>query len=320
MTFQSPLALLGLLLVPLLLVLYVARERRRGRFAARFSNPALLPNVIDRAPGRLRHVPLLILLAGLTAMLVGVARPHARVTVPEEEATVILAIDVSRSMRATDVKPSRLLAARRAADAFLQKVPAKFRVGVVSFATRATTAVAPTTDRALVAAALRSLRPGEGTALGDAVALSVRLAQRQRTTSRKVPPTAVLVISDGARDGGRTSPQAAAQRAKALHIPVYTIVLGTPSGTIQVPLTGGYREIIRVPPSPGTLQQIARTTGGQSFSVTSDSRLREVYEQLGSRLGHRKKDREITDVFAGGAAALLLTGGVLSMLWFRRVP
>ncbi len=279
-----------------------------------------MPNVVDRAPGRRRYVPLVILLVGLAAMIVGVARPHATVTVRREQATVMLAVDISRSMQATDVKPTRLVAALNAAEAFLKKVPKKFRVGVISFGSRATLALAPTADRQLVENALRSLRPSEGTALGDAVALSVAIAQRQRSNDGTPLPTSVLVISDGARNGGQTTPAAAAARAKAAHVPVYTIVIGTPNGVVERTLTGGYKEMIRVPASPQTLQQIAQTTGGQSFSVASDSRLREVYERLGSRLGSKKEDREITDVLAGGAAVLLLGGGALSALWFRRVP
>jgi Ca-activated chloride channel homolog len=319
MTFQSPWWLLALLVVPVVIVAYAMHERRRTRFAARFATPALLPNVVDRAPGRRRYVPLAILLAGLAAMVVGVARPHATVSVRREEATVMLAIDTSRSMQATDVKPTRLGAALTSAEAFLKKVPTKFRVGVVSFASRAVVTLPPTANRDLVHDALASLRSGEGTALGDAVALSVQVARRQRARDGTVPPTAVLVISDGARDGGRIAPQTASRRAKALRIPVYTIVLGTPSGTVERRLTGGYTEIIRVPPSPETLQRMAQTTGGQSFTVASDSRLRDVYEKLGSRLGNRNEDREITDLFAGGAAVLLITGGALSALWFRRV-
>jgi Ca-activated chloride channel family protein len=320
MSFHWPLALLGLAAIPLLVAAYVARDRRRTSFAARFGNPALLPNVVDRAPGWRRHLPLAVLLVALAAMVVGVARPHATVTVGREEATVILALDVSRSMSATDIRPSRLSAARSAAEAFLRKVPKQFQVGVVSFASRAVVAVPPTGDRLLVEGALTSLRPGEGTALGDAVALSAQLGQRERASDGTVPPTAVLLISDGAAMGGRTSPQTAAQRARSLHVPVYTVVVGTPNGVVERTLTGGYREIIHVPPSTDTLAQLAQTTGGRFFTATNDRRLRDVYERLGSRLGHRKESREITDVFAGGSAALLLVGGVLSALWFRRVP
>ena len=130
----------------------------------------------------------------------------------------------------------------------------------------------------------------------------------------------MLLISDGARDGGRTAPRAAAQRARALRTPVYTILLGTPNGVVQNQLPGGFTETIRVPPSPSTLQLIARTSGGQFFTARSDERLREVYDQLRSRIGHKRVTREITDFFAAGGALLLLGGGTLSALWFRRVP
>jgi Ca-activated chloride channel homolog len=320
MSFQWPLALLGLALVPLLVGVYTVLERRRTAFAARFGSPGLLPNLVDRTPGLRRHLPLVVLLAALAAMVVGVARPHANVSVRREDATVILAVDVSRSMKATDVQPTRLGAARVAAAAFLRKVPEKFRVAVVSFASRAVAASAPTDDRAVTEAALAALRPGEGTALGDAVLLSTRLGQRQRSSDGKVPPTAVLMISDGAQMGGSTSVRAAVQRARSLRVPVYTVLVGTPNGVVQETLTGGFLQLIRVPPRPDTLQEVAQATGGKFFTAANDVRLREVYEQLGSRLGHRRQSREITDFFAGGAAALLLAGGALSALWFRRVP
>ncbi len=320
MSFGWPIALVGLVLLPLLVVLYLWHERRRTASQAAFGNPDLLPNVIDRAPGRLRHLPLVLLLLALGAMVVGVARPHATVSVPREEATVILAVDVSRSMKATDVEPTRLEAARAAAKTFLAEVPEKFRVGVVSFATRAAVGVPPTEDRSLVDASLDTLRPGEGTAIGDAVALSVRLGQRERESDGAVPPRAVLLISDGARDGGRIAPAAAAERARLQGIPVYTVLVGTPNGVVEETLTGGLRRIIRVPPSPETLQQLAEISGGEFFTATDDEQLSRVYEDLGSRLGERKESREITDVFAAGAAALLLAGGAFSAFFFRRVP
>jgi Ca-activated chloride channel family protein len=319
-TFEWPVALVGLVAVPALMALYVLRERRRTEFAARFTTPALLPNLVDSAPSWRRHLPLAVLLVALTAMVVGVARPHATVSVPREEATVILALDTSLSMRAKDVRPTRLAAARGAARAFLDKIPKKFRVGVVGFSGRAAIALPPTDDRLLARQALNSLRPGEGTALGDAVSLGVQLGRRQRAKDGTVPPTAILVISDGANTSGRTSPDAAAQQARSLHIPVYAVVVGTDNGVVTVSLTGGYRAQIRVPPSPETLRRLARATGGRFFTASNDAGLRQVYEKLGSRLGHRRQSREITDFFAGGSAALLLVGGVMSALWFRRVP
>jgi Ca-activated chloride channel family protein len=319
-SFTWPLALIGLVVVPALVGLSVWYERRRAASQARFGNPDLLPNVIERAPGKVRYLPLALLLLALAAMIVGVARPNATVSVQREEATVVLAIDVSRSMKATDVEPSRLEAARRAANAFLAEVPEKFRVGVVSFATRAAVAVPPTNDRALVVEALDTLASGEGTAIGDAVALSVRLGQRHVESDGTVPPRAILLISDGARDGGRVEPAAAAEQAKARGVPVYTVLVGTPDGVVEERLTGGFTRLIRVPPSPQTLQQLAASTGGEFFTAPDAEQLRHVYEDLGSRLGTRQEPREITDVFAAGAAALLLAGGALSALFFRRVP
>jgi Ca-activated chloride channel family protein len=319
-SFQWPLALLGLLLVPALAVLYGRRERRRNEDVARFTAPALLPNLVDSAPGWRRHLPLAALLVALSAMVVGVARPHARVNVQREEATVILAIDVSLSMRSKDVRPSRLMAARSAARAFLGQLPKKFRVGVVGFSGRAFVAVPPTEDRALARQALASLRPGEGTSLGDAVALGTQLVRRQRASDGTVPPAAMLLISDGAQMSGRTTPTEAALKARAAHIPVYTVVVGTENGVVTVELAGGFQAQIRVPPSPETLRQVARVTRGQFFTARNDARLRRIYERLGSRLGHRRESREISNLFAGGSAALLLFGGALSALWFRRVP
>jgi Ca-activated chloride channel homolog len=319
-TFQWPLVLLGLLILPVLVVLYWRRERRRTNYAARFTTPALLPNLVDSSPRWRRHLPLAILLVALAAMVVGVARPHAKVNVKREQATVILAIDTSLSMGADDLKPSRLEVARRTARALLRQLPEKYRVAIVGFSGRAYLALPPTQDRELAAAALRTLHPAEGTALGDAVALGTQLARRQRASDGTMPPATILVISDGASLSGRNSPAAAALRARAAHIPVYTVLLGTQDGIITVPLAGGFQAQMRVPPSPQTLQTVSRVTGGRFFEAPTEARLKQVYEHLGSRLGTRKETREVTDLFAGGSAALLLLGGGLSALWFRRVP
>jgi Ca-activated chloride channel homolog len=320
MSFGRPLALVALALIPVLIGIYYARERRQLRFAARWSNTALLPSVIDRAPGKLRHLPLAILLVALSAMIVGVARPHAVVNVPREEATVVLAVDVSRSMKADDVEPTRLEAAKAAAKAFVDKVPKKFRIGVVSFASRANGALPPTEDRTLVDAALDNLKPGEGTAIGDAIALSTELGRDQLTEDGIRPPKAVPLISDGAPDGGSQQPQAAARKARSLNVPIYTVLVGTQNGVVEEELPGGLRARIQVPPNPDVMREVAELSGAEFFTATDDEKLKQVYEDLGSRLGHREKSREVTDVFAGSSAALLLVGGLLSALWFRRVP
>jgi Ca-activated chloride channel family protein len=318
-SFERPLALIALIAVPTLVALWLAHERRRSAGAARFSTLALLPNLIDSRPGRRRYVPLVLFLVALTALIVGMARPHAHVRVPRKEATVVLALDVSRSMSATDVRPTRLDAARAAAVTFLRKIPPTYDVALVAFSSRAFVAVPPTSDRDLVRRGLAGLHPGQGTALGDAVVLAARLGRRHRAADGTIPPESVLLISDGAREGGRTAPTAAARRARALGVPVSTVLVGTANGVVTAKLVGGFTERIRVPPSPGTLQLLARETGGQFFRARTSVALQSVYKHLATRIGHKTVNREVTDLFAGGAIVLLLAGGAVSALWFRRL-
>jgi Ca-activated chloride channel family protein len=320
LTFEWPIALVALLIVPVLVALYVRRERRATEYASRFTTPGLLPNLVDESPRWRRHLPLAILLVALTAMVVGVARPHATVSVKQEEATAILVIDTSLSMSATDVKPTRLDAARQQARVFLDSLPSKYRVAIVGFSGRAYVALPPTDDRDLAVTALHHLHTAQGTSLGDAVSLATRIAGRQRASDGSKPPAAIVVISDGAQFTGRTKPADAALHARQAHIPVYSILIGTQNGVIYVPLQGGFQAQMRVPTSPETLRTLAQATGGRFFTAPSAGQLRIVYSRLGSRLGSRKQRREVTDFFAGGSAALLLIGGGLSALWFRRVP
>ena len=320
MSFQHPIALAALAAIPLLAALWVVYDRRRRAGARAFTNLSLLPNLVERAPGRLRLVPPALFLAALAALVVGFARPHANVTVPRHEATVVIALDLSRSMQARDVAPTRMIAAKRAASAFLQRLPDTYSVAVVGFASRAYVAVPPTRDRLLVEQSLASLAPGDGTAIGDAVALSARLGQRQKSVDGVVPPESVLLISDGAPDGGRTPAAAAVKQARALHVPVSTVLIGTDHGVVTRRLTGGYTAQIRVPPSPGTLELIAHGTGGEFFRARSANALDAVYKHLATRIGHRTENREITDLFAIGALVLILAGGVFSLLRFRRAP
>ena len=321
MSFQWPLALLALLVVPLAIAAYVLLDRRRAAQAARFGNPALFPNVVFRAPGRLRHLPLAVLVLALAALAVGVARPHATISVPREEATVILAVDVSRSMTATDVHPTRLAAARSAARRFLEQIPDSFRVGVVVFATRAQVTAPPTDDRQVTLSAISNVRPGEGTALGEAIDLALKAARAvpgERPDERV--PASILVLSDGTQTQGRVTPQQAARRARAARIPVFTIVLGTDEGVVERRLVGGFTERIRVPPDPRALRQVATTSGGEFFTAAGAEELRKVYEELGSRLGRREKEAEVTVAFAGAGMALFLVAGALSTLILRRLP
>jgi Ca-activated chloride channel family protein len=318
-SFRDPIALAALAAVPVLAWLWSLQDRRRRRAASAFTSLALLPNLVDRSPGRLRLVPPVLFLAALAALVVGFARPHANVRVPRHEATVVLAMDVSLSMQANDVKPTRMIAAQRAATAFVERVPDTYLIALVGFGSRAYVAVPPTRDRGLVRQAIANLTPGEGTAIGDAVALAARLGAKQRSVDGVVPPESVLLLSDGAPDGGRTQTAAAVKQAKALHVPVSTVLLGTASGIVERKVTGGYTAQVRVPPSPGTLKLIARQTGGAFFRATSAKALDTVYRHLATRVGHRTESREVTDLFAVGAFVLLLAGGVFSVLRFRRV-
>jgi Ca-activated chloride channel family protein len=321
MTFEWPLALLALLLVPAAAVAYVLLDRRRRESdVSHFASPALFPSVVGKAPGRVRHLPVAILLLAVAALVTGFARPHAERSVKRNEATVMLAVDISRSMTATDVKPSRLAAAGAAIQRFLKVVPDSLRVGVVTFADRATVVAPPTHDRTIVQDALREARPGEGTALGEALTLALRSARSVRDDDNKPPPASILAISDGAQTQGAVTPQQAAARAKAAGVPVYSVVIGTPDGVVTRKLTGGYTERVRVPPDPAALKQVAAGTGGQTFTVADDGNLKRVYEELGKRLGHEQKQAEVTVAFAGAGLLLLLAAGALSAALFRRLP
>jgi Ca-activated chloride channel homolog len=308
------------LVIPIALAAYVVYDRRRSTQAARFATLALYPNVVARSPGRLRHVPVIVLLLALAVLLTGFARPRATISVKREEATVMLALDVSRSMTAKDVSPTRLVAAQTAARRFLEDVPDSYQVGVVTFATRANVAAPPSQDREFASAALSQVRSGEGTALGEAVVLSLRAASRVKTEDGERPPASILLISDGAQTVGRVTPIQAARGAREAGVPVFTVALGTPEGIVERRLTGGFTERIRVPPDPGSLRRLARASGGEFFSALDAGELRRVYDELGSRIGHRDKDAEVTVAFAGGGMVLLLLAGALSTLLLRRLP
>ena len=321
MTFEWPLALLALLLVPAAAVAYVLLDRRRrASDASHFASPAIFPSVVGKAPGRVRHLPVAILLVAVAALVTGFARPHAERSVKRNEATVMLAVDTSRSMTATDVKPTRLAAAGDAIQRFLKVVPDSLRVGVVTFADRAAVVAPPTHDRKVVQDALREARPGEGTALGEALTLALRSARSVRDDNNKPPPASILVISDGAQTQGQTTPQAAAARAKAAGVPIYSIVIGTADGVVTRKLTGGYTERVRVPPDPDALKLVATASGGRAFVAVDDGNLKRVYQELGERLGHERKQAEVTAAFAGAGMLLLLASGALSAALFRRLP
>jgi len=325
-TFAWPLALAGLALIPVLAAVYVLASRRRRRGARRFANPALVPNLVPSSPGWRRHVAPVLALAALALLVVGVARPHVVRTVARDDATIVLAIDTSRSMAAQDVQPSRFDAAKQAALAFLDEVPKSYSVGIVSFSDSAAPVLPPTTDREAARTALAELRLGSGTAIGNAITRSVDLALDQRAGRQTPPPgpgrrapAAVLLLSDGAQTAGDIRPLPAAQRARRLGVPVSTVALGTGNAVVEVPRPGGLEERVTVAPDVSTLRLVARTTGGSFSSAPDAAQLESVYRELGTRLAHDRKRVEVTSAFAAGGAVLVLLGSTLSSLWFRRV-
>jgi Ca-activated chloride channel family protein len=317
-SFAAPLVLLALLALPLLAGLYLAEQRGRRASAAAFAAPAVQASVAPRRPGWRRHLPMVAILLAITLLVFAVAKPQRTVAVPVEHASILLATDVSGSMTATDVPPNRLAAAKQAARRFLQQVPKRVNVGVMAFNDIARVLQSPTTNRQAVIAAIDGMTSSGGTATGNAIATATSVLQRAPGTKGKRPPAAIVLLSDGSSTRGR-DPVAAAQAARKLHIPVYTVALGTRDGTITVPRRGGGTVVQRVPPDPVALQQIARASGGATFTAQTAAGLKQVYEKLGSQLGHRNEKRQITNAFAGGAAVLLLAGLGMSLGWFGRL-
>jgi Ca-activated chloride channel family protein len=270
-------------------------------------------------------VPAALTLLALSALVVGMARPQIAVAVPREQTTVILAMDSSGSMTATDVQPTRMAAAREAASSFVEGLPEGFQVGVVSFSNEADVVVPPTADREEALAALGSLQADNGTALGDAIARSVdlgltTLGEEETTANDEETPLVVLLLSDGANTTGDYEPLEAAQKAADAGVPVYTVALGTDEGTVQGPDGYGGLRTIRVPPDPQTLAAVAEQTGGTFFEAADEDALHSVYDEIGSQVGVEKEQRELTVVFTAAGAALLLIGAALSTMWFARIP
>jgi Ca-activated chloride channel family protein len=336
-TFERPWFLLALLALPLLALLYVWLQRRRSRYPVSFTNLAVLREVVGtRRPWRRWVAPVLVLLA-LAALLVGVARPQVDGMVPQDRATVVLVLDVSRSMEARDVKPNRIGAAKRAIRLFLDRAPDRLRVGMVVFAGVPQVASPPTTDHEQVSVSLDNLGDYAtfgGTAIGDALSMAVDVGRDalQRDGDPEAEPRAggnenklvsILFLSDGAQREGVLQPLEGAELAKEAGMPIYTVALGTPNGTVA---GGGGSffpfapERIPVPPDPETLRAIAETTGGEFTEARDAEAIDNAYEKLGSSLGRRKADKEVTYVFLAAAAGLLLAAGALSALWSPRLP
>jgi Ca-activated chloride channel homolog len=319
MSFEQPLYLVGLALLPLLAIAYVAHERHRQRGQEAFATASLLVSVAPRRPGWRRHAPLLLYGLALAALLVALGRPQATVAVPVERASIMLATDHSGSMQATDVAPSRLVAAHSAADRFLAEVPDQIGVGVVAFNHAPKTLLTPTTDRRAARAAITSLRPSGGTATGEALEASLQALGAGARGRHGRRPGAIVLLSDGAATHGR-DPEGVARRARRLRIPIYTVALGTDAGTIQVTTPSGQIRTRRVPPDRPALRRIAAISRGEAYAARDADALSAVYERLGSRIATRDEPREITAAFAGAGLAMVVAGGALSLRWFRRLP
>jgi len=317
MRFLSPQWLLLLVAVALLLAAYVIIQLRRKKFVARFSNVELLGSVAPRRPGWRRHLTFALLLIALTVLSVGVARPSAAVRVPRDRATVMLAIDVSLSMQATDVLPSRIDAAKTAAKKFADLLPARINLGVESFARSANVLVSPTLDRKSVKAAIETLQLANYTAIGEAIYGGIRAIQTfARTTTAKgdtPPPARIVLLSDGSNTTGRSVPDAIAA-ARQAHVQVSTIAFGTPTGTVTY---GG--ETLPVPADDQTLEQIAKMTGGTFHTATSVGELESVYQDIGSQIGYTTRHRDISWRFLATGLLVLLAAAGSSMLWAGRL-
>ena len=317
MNFEQPIWLFSLIAVAALAAGYLIIQRRRRVYVARFSNVALLQTVVPRRPGWRRHLTFALLLLALAVMCIGVAKPTGDVRVPRERASVMLAIDVSLSMEATDVLPTRIEAAKKAAKQFVDLLPSRINVGLVSFAGSANTLVAPTIDRDAVKLAIDDLELGQSTAIGEAIYSSLTSLQAfsKATTSKDdtPAPARIVLLSDGFNNSGR-DPADAARAAAEAKIPVSTIAFGSETGTVRID-----GRDIQVPADRSTLQAIATATGGSFHTATSAQELQAVYKDIGSQIGYTTQQQDISWRFLVAGLALALLSGFAALLWAGRI-
>jgi Ca-activated chloride channel family protein len=313
---------LVLLLAPLaLLGAYLAVQRSRRKAVVRFTSVDMLASVAPRRPGWQRHIPAAALLIALILLVLGFARPASAVRTPRKHATVMLALDISGSMTAKDVSPTRLAAARQAARNFVDALPSGVQLGLVSFSTNASVLASPTSDRSTVLAAIDSLSAGGGTDTGSAIDLSLGAIRAQPAGANgKRPPAAIVLLSDGTPTIGRggqsagQSVDAAAQSAKQAGVPINTIAFGTQTGTAVVRGT-----TIAVPSDPVAMARIAAQSGGQTFTAESASQLKSVYDQIGRVVGYDVHNQEITAWFTGIALVAAVLAAIAALIWNQRL-
>ena len=353
MTFGHPLLLLTLLLIPAAIVAYRLATRRPMEYAVRYTNVDVLASVVATGRPWRRWLMTGVFLLALATLCAALSRPHVHRLVVNDNATIVLVLDVSGSMEAQDVRPTRLAAAQRALHMFLAKVPSHLKVGLVLFAGEAQVATPPTTDHALVVQAVDDagyFRGFGGTAIGDAIATAVRVGLRSAglpgdsvtassssqqlaayVTAAPRPAStlvSILFLSDGHQTRGTLTPREGADKARAAGIPVYTVALGTTGNTTMRGFPGGFQGPgggggfgrPGLAPDPTTLRAIADRTGGKFFRAKSAGAVQQAYSALGSTLGRKSGNLEVTDWFLIGAAILLVLAGVLSALWSPRLP
>jgi Ca-activated chloride channel homolog len=317
MHFLSPAWLLLLIVVAAMAAAYVVMQLRRKKYVARFSNVELLGSIAPRRPGWRRHFTFALLLIGLSVLSFGVARPSAAVKVPRDRATVMLDIDVSLSMEATDVLPSRLKAAQKAGKSFAGLLPARINLGLISFARNANVLVPPTVDRDSIKKAIDGLQLNNYTAIGEAIFSSLDAIRifSQATTAKgdQAPPARIVLLSDGSNTTGRSVSDAIAAARKA-HVQISTIAFGTPNGTVS----GENGEQIPVPADDAALSQIAQLTGGTFHTATSVQELESVYKDIGSQIGYTTRQRDISWRFLTVGLLVTLAAAAASMLWSNR--
>lgn len=314
-SFLAPGRLWLLLVVAGLLVAYVVLQRRRPAYAARFTELDLLASVVPRSAAWRRHVPAGLLLLSLVALTTAFARPEADVQVARERATVVVALDTSLSMQATDVAPDRITAARESASAFVEGLPDRFNVGLVSFSGSAAVVVSPTQDHLLVVEAVERLELGPSTAIGDAVLASLDAIEAvPGEEGQPLPPARIVLLSDGTSTVGRPVP-AAVEAALEAGVPVSTIAYGTADGVVEV-----QGQEIPVPVDRPALERLATSTGGSAFTAESGEELSAVYEDIGTQVGTTTERREVTDIVTGAGLALALAAAAASLLWSARLP
>lgn len=313
MTFLFPLGLLVLIPVAALAIAYLVMLRRRERYVVRFSALPLLDKVIPERPRWRRHIPATLLVVALAFLAVAVARPELPVRVPYERATIVVAIDVSDSMRARDVDPDRLTAALDAAGDFIEQLPDEYNVGVVTFAGNATVTHPADTDHEGARRSLRMVTTEPRTAIGDGVQVSLDVIRAAVGPGQEELPAHLVLLSDGSNTSG-TPIDAAAEQAAAAGVPVSTIAYGSEWGTLD---SGGFR--VPVPVDAEALADLSGATGGTAYEAESSDELRNVYRDIGSSIGWRTEQREVTPWVAGIALLFGLAAASFSLRWFSRL-